>query len=51
MEDNPSFLGFGGIGEESVGPGAKDNGEVFREKVRVIYAFRPERNLFSWMRF
>lgn len=32
MENGPSFRCFGSIGEESVDPGANDNGEVFRGK-------------------
>ena len=33
VENGPSFCGFGGIGEESVDPGADDNGEIFSEKI------------------
>ena len=32
MENGSSFNGFGGIGEESIDPGADDNGEIFSEK-------------------
>ena len=39
VEDGPSFSGFGGIREESVDPGADDNGEIFGEE-DILEPFR-----------